>query len=49
VALLLADFARREHRQAEMRPQRRPPGNDKSAAHRTAHSPTKARKRSPQG
>jgi len=48
VALLLADFARRERRHPEMGPQTSP-RKDKSTAHRATHSPTTARKRGTQG
>ncbi len=48
VALLLADLARQEHRQPKMHPQTSP-RKDKSTVLRATHSPTTARKRSPQG
>ena len=48
VALLLADLARREHRQPEMRPQTSP-RKDKSTALRATHSPATARKGGTQG
>jgi len=48
VPLLLADLARREHRHSEMRPQTSTK-QGKSTALRATHSPTTARKRSPQG
>jgi len=43
VPLLLADLARREHRQPEMRPQTSTK-QGKSTAHRATHSPTTGRK-----
>ena len=48
VALLLADLARREHRQPEMRPQTSP-RKDKSTALRATHSPATATEGGTQG
>ena len=48
LVLILADIARREHRQPEMCPQTSP-RKDKSTAHRATHSPTTARKGGTQG